>query len=129
VAVAPSPCACTAFKLAPLSDLVGACWPPPPLRYPVAAGASLAKRPLLGASVVYPLCWRAVLEPVVARHGDTVKRRSFRADAEGHSHWPHNGDHARGSVFWTDPGIEPLRDVIDQRLRGARIQLDIEKGR
>jgi hypothetical protein len=128
VAVAPSPCACTAFKLAPLSDLVGACWPPPPLRYLVAAGAGLAKRPLLGSSVVYPLCWRAVLEPVVARHGDTVKRRSFRADAEGHSHGPITAIMPAAQSFGLIPASNPFA-TLSTNASSARIQLDIEKGR
>jgi hypothetical protein len=42
--VAPSPWACTAFKMSSLTDIVGACWPPRALRRPSAAGAVLALR-------------------------------------------------------------------------------------
>jgi hypothetical protein len=51
--VAPSPCACTAFRVASLSDTLGACcWLPRARRSPPAVGAVLAGRPLRRLSVV-----------------------------------------------------------------------------
>ena len=49
--MAPSPWACTAFKMPSLIDTVGACWPPRARRCRPAAGAVLARRPLLRLSV------------------------------------------------------------------------------
>jgi hypothetical protein len=56
-AVAPSLCACTARKVASLSETLAACWPPRALRCgTAAAGAVLAGRPLRRLSVasVFP---------------------------------------------------------------------------
>jgi hypothetical protein len=77
----------------------------------------------------------AVLNAVVP---DEIIGRSRRAPPckvrrcadHGHSHRPYypNSDHVRRRpVFWTDPGIVPLRDNIARRRVGVDLELDIGK--
>jgi hypothetical protein len=69
---------------------------------------------------------------VIGRARRALLREVRRRANHDHPHWPDhpNGDHVRRRpVFWTDPGIEPLRDDVTRRRVGVDFELDIGKGR